>query len=656
MLRASIRSRALTGALAARSQRQWLMLQQQRYYADPPVKQDTTAGVPTSSISQTTRPAEPPVIEAENIPKPPPSPEEVSVTGAALNKTPPASTPLPPTGTGSASVAPPPPPPPKKTGRLRRLLLYFVILSALGYGGGVYASLVNDDFHDFFTEYVPFGEDAVAYFEEREFKRRFAQTSSSKLHQQVRGEPKVKIGSRSGVSASVAKEPQMSDLGTSGRHMSAVEDNHPQKPAVPKKEPEQRENKPLPKDTAPSETAKATSKEEPKEPAPQPKMVETSAPPPPGPIPAIDNVNIELGTEPVVQDVVKIINDIITVINADNAQSKYESTINTAKDNLKKVISDLSILKATEQKAAEDKINALHTEFDSMAKELLRRQDEAIQNQELRWKEEFEAEQAKLREAYEAKLKAASEESQKVYEQKLKNALLEQAIRLRKEFAQQVRDQVEAERAGRLAKISELSDEVADLEKLTGEWNAVVDENLKTQHLLVAVEAVRAKLENADKPAPFISELAALKEVAQDDPVVNAAIASINPVAYQRGIPTTAQLIDRFRRVAAEVRKASLLPENAGVASHAASLLLSKVMFRKGGLPVGDDVESVLARTEVLLEEGHLDEAAREMNGLKGWAGRLSKDWLADARKVLEVQQALDVIATEARLRSLLVD
>jgi MICOS complex subunit MIC60 len=60
------------------------------------------------------------------------------------------------------------------------------------------------------------------------------------------------------------------------------------------------------------------------------------------------------------------------------------------------------------------------------------------------------------------------------------------------------------------------------------------------------------------------------------------------------------------------------------------------------------------------------------MNGLSGWAKILSKDWIAEARKVLEVQQALDVsyqtrfqsrfvnskqvIATEARLQSLRVE
>jgi mitofilin len=235
------------------------------------------------------------------------------------------------------------------------------------------------------------------------------------------------------------------------------------------------------------------------------------------------------------------------------------------------------------------------------------------------------------------------ERAKELAEQKLRNQLLEQAVAMKKQFTSEVKNRVETERDGRLSRLSELAGSVSDLEKLTSEWNSVIDANLKTQHLQVAVEAVRAGLEQADRPRPFVKELAALKEIAADDPVVNSAIASINPVAYQLGVPTSGQLIDRFRHVAKEVRKASLLPEDAGVASHAASLLLSKLLFKKQGRAVGDDVESVLTRAETLLEEGDLDEAAREMNTLTGWAKTLSKDWLAEVRRVLEVRQALDV-------------
>ena len=411
------------------------------------------------------------------------------------------------------------------------------------------------------------------------------------------------------------------------------------------------------KPKAPAETSpKPASKPVSDTPKPSSRPPEVNEPSRFMPLERIDPLKITNADEPLVQDLVKIVNDIITVVNDDSASHKYSSTINKAKSELTNVGHRILSLKAAEQQAAAQKIRATQSEFDTAAKELVRRLEEEMRDQHGKWREEFESEREKISQSYQDRLKAETEHIKQLSEQKQRNELLEQAVMMKKQFLSEVTEQVETERSGRLSKLSELSSSVSELEKLTAEWNSVVDANLKTQHLQVAVEAVRSSLETADRPRPFIKELAALKEVASNDSVVNAAIASINPTAYQRGVPTTAQLIDRFRRVAGEVRKASLLPEDAGVASHAASFVMSKFLFKKQGMTVGDDVESVLTRTETLLEEGNLDEAAREMNTLEGWAKTLSWDWLSECRRVLEVRQAMDVIATQARLEGLKVD
>ena len=563
-----------------------------------------------------------------------------------------------------------------------------VILTILGYAGGTYYSLLSDNFHDFFTEYVPFGEDAVLYFEEREFRKRFPSLTNPTNRPPPDTSNKITIPSRSGVSWKVAgDEHQGSDLQTREKHMSALDANkdgtakaeHAQqtpsgatgvektkaveqakKEAPPAPKPKPAEEKPKP--------AALPSPKEPEKPAPKPepkaaqrpkeaanKLPEVNEPSRIMPIQPIDPLKIRNADEPLVQDLVKIVNDIITVVNGDSPH-KYSSTIGKAKSELANVGSRIMSLKQAEKEAAQEKIKSTQREFDIAAKELVRRLEEEMKDQEGRWKDEFESEREKISTSYQERLQTETQRAQQVFEQRRRNELLEQALVMKKQFISEVTDRVETERNGRLSKLSDLSASVSELEKLTVDWNSVIDANLKTQHLQVAVEAVRSSLDNTDRPRPFIKELAALKEIASDDPVVNAAIGSINPTAYQRGVPTTAQLIDRFRRVAAEVRKASLLPEDAGVASHAASFLLSKFLFKKKGMTVGDDVESVLTRAETLLEEGNLDEAAREMNTLEGWAKTLSWDWLNECRRVLEVRQAMDVIATEARLEGLKVD
>lgn len=654
MLRASIlRARPAARPLARAARPQWQLAQ--RSYADRTTAGETAIPNPAPAVTPSLGAASPsPVrqatIPAADVPRPPPAPERVAPTASrdapAIQ---PATTP--PTGPGSASIAPDPvQPKPRKRKLFRKLLLWLTILSGLGYAGGVWYSLVSDNFHDFFTEYVPYGEDAVAYFEEREFRRRFpGRAGQPRLHPQISGENKVTIPGKSGLSARIAKD-EGSDLAAKGPHVSAVSAASDVKSSSAGQQPK------VASDASAATPPPAASQA--KKPAvAEVKKEVVAAAAPAKPISPLDHLNVPSATEPVVQDVVKIVNDIITVINADNAHDGcYNSALDKAKSELARVVSDINLLKESAQKTAEDKVKAAHAEFEEAAKELVQRLDHQMQSQETHWKEEYENERERLSQTYKEKVQSELETAQKVYEQKLKNQLLEQSIHLQKNFTASVRDRVESERDGRLGKLSELSTSVHELEKLTAEWNDVVDANLKTQHLVVAVEAVKSALETQITPKPFVSELAALKEIAADDPVVSAAIASINPAAYQRGVPSSALLIDRFRRVASEVRKAALLPEDAGVASHLASLAMSKVLFKKSGLAVGGDVEAVLARTEVLLEEGDLDAAAREMNGLQGWAKVLSKDWLSECRRVLEVRQALDVIATEARLNSLLID
>ncbi|KAL3487548.1 mitochondrial inner membrane protein Mitofilin [Aspergillus germanicus] len=546
------------------------------------------------------------------------------------------------------SPATPSPAPKRKTGRFRRFLIYLILTSGLAYGGGVFLALKSDNFHDFFTEYVPYGEESVLYFEERDFYRRFPNTlKTQKRLSAPRDEgSRVTIPSKSGLySKEVQESSTGSDVSQPGPHMSAVSSDRKDEAIV-----KPASAKPEEKTATVQQAKKQATPEEPKKEKEEPKA------PPPNPITTLEFAKVSEGDEPIVQELVKTFNDIITVISADENASKYDKPVAKAKEELQKIGEQIISVRDEARRAAQEEIEKVHATFDESARELIRRFDELRSNDAAQYREEFEAEREKLALAYQQKIQTELQRAQELAEQRLQNELVEQAIELNRKYLHEVKDLVEREREGRLSKLSELNASVTELEQLTTGWREVIDTNLKTQQLQVAVDAVRSALERSTVPRPFVRELVAVKELAGDDAVVEAAIASINPTAYQRGIPSTSQIVERFRRVADEVRKASLLPEDAGIASHAASLMLSKVMFKKDAAAGSDDVESVLLRTENLLEQGNLDAAAREMNSLKGWAKILSKDWLADVRRVLEVKQALEVIEIEARLQCLRVE
>ncbi|KAJ1324369.1 MICOS complex subunit MIC60 [Microdochium nivale] len=659
MLRASLRSAQATGrrslaAPAAARNTQWpsSAIAARRCFADsqkPTINDPTPVKLPVSE-TLTAAGSQPPVVRTEPVTAPkavpltPPAPSASTIAAA------------------DANIPPPPPPAPvkKKKGffrRLRNLILTLSFLSALTFGGGVWYSRINDDFHDFFTEYVPFGEQAVLYLEDLDFRKRHPRSLPSSGVKDT--SPRVKIAPQSGASWRVADsgEPagrQSSAVAPASKKASNATTQKVDKVKADTSKSEKAATKPTEKPVREraAEVAPAATKSK-GVPFKAPEVDEPSRFPPAGPI---DPLKIRDADEPVVQALVKMLNDIITVVNADNADGRFGSTISKAKSELNKVGDGIRAIKAQVEKDAAAEVATKINDFESASSQLMNSVERIMASQESQWRTDFEEEIKRIQAAYDARIKTEIEREQQVNEEKLKNSLVEQAISLKRHFLTEVKDHVESERGGRLGKLDQLSSAVSELQQLTTGWNDVVDLNLKTQQLHVAVEAVKASLEDAAHPRPFVRELVALKEIATDDPVVNAAIASIDPVAYQRGISPPAQLIDRFRRVAAEVRKASLLPEDAGVASHASSLLLSKFMFKKQGLADGNDVESILTRTQTLLEEGDLDAAAREMNSLQGWAKTLSRDWLSEIRRVLEVQQALDVVATEARLQSLKVE
>ncbi|KAK4184475.1 MICOS complex subunit MIC60 [Podospora australis] len=610
--------------------------------------------------------------------------QETLTSPATAPPPPPQTTPAATITPAEAPLAPPPPPPaapaaavaplPKKKGffrRLRNFLLTLTLLGALGFGGGVWYSRINDNFHDFFTEFVPYGEQAVLYLEELDFRKRFPNAAGrvTGRRPEISAE-QVNVPAQSGASWRVADSGE-----EAGRQSSAVQKIAAAKDTVKDtvkaaakevKETVESVVKPEPKTVKKAKKATAAlQKTEPKEadaskPVPVPAAETTTevAPAAPAtkgwkapevdepsrwpPASPIDRIAVPGASEPVVQDLVRMLNDIIAVINADGANEKYANTIGKAKGEVSKVAQKIKAIKAAAEEDAAKQVKTRVDEFDKHANELVARLENAMVEQEKQWRREFESEAQRLNQTYDEKVKLVQERERQLAQQKLENKLLEQAIELQRQFSRDIKKHVEEEREGRLGRLSELSSAVSELEKLTTGWSEVVDTTLHTQQLHVAVEAVRASLQDAHHPRPFIKELVALKEIAANDPVVDAAIGSIHPSAYQRGISTSAELIDRFRRVANEVRKAALLPEDAGVASHASSYVLSKVMFKKQGLAAGDDVESILTRTQTFLEEGDLDNAAREMNTLGGWAKTLSRDWLGEVRKVLEVQQALE--------------
>lgn len=234
----------------------------------------------------------------------------------------------------------------------------------------------------------------------------------------------------------------------------------------------------------------------------------------------------------------------------------------------------------------------------------------------------------------------------------MREEVISQGIELQRRWLRSIKTQVEQERGGRLAKLDTLSTSLKQLERITLDNSSQLDDNVRLHKLWSALRAVQAKADRGNQR--FDDELRVLKSViggtdADADKVIQAAVANVERSgAAQTGVKSLSSLSSWFTQtVSPRIHSVSLVPTEegqAGLLSHLSSLILSKALFRpQPSLVQGDDVNAVLARAEFYLAEKNLDAAAREVNQLKGWPSKLAADWLREARRRLEVQQALDV-------------
>lgn len=576
-------------------------------------------------------------------------------------------------------------------------------MSALGYGGAVWYSFESDNFHDFFTEYVPGSKICVHAVQDYQYSQRYP------------GYPVNRAG-------------RTSDLGRKGPHISALQANRPEVIERKKEDEESEKGKGkgkseeeqkgptinlVPKTETPPQTSEDAKHEVQKEPPakrdphgaapqantraakaekseskdhkgestpPSPPESEKAKPFPPKPkqgappaseqkptpeapigepestssssdLPA--HLQITLldisPNDPALEKVKAAFNDLISSI---NSQSTHDAAPGPLYEFLKSSIADLNArlptLISQTRADAESQVKAQAEYFASLHEELkvaLLQERNVIANE---WMAAFDRERDLLQERYNERLSEELKKQGQVNDQRLENELLEQAIALRRRWMREIQSQVENERGGRLGKLAALEKSLGELTSLHNDAHTVYSKGERAKKTAVAVQALKDAALN--RGGGFVTELSALKSISNNDELVRAVIASIDPEAYSKGIVSQADLASRFQSLSLELRKIALLPPDAGVAGHAASWVLSKLMFRQKGYVKGDDVDSRLARVEALLEGGLLEDATREINSFSGWGRELSRDWLRDARKRLEVVQAIDVLSYPARL------
>lgn len=367
-----------------------------------------------------------------------------------------------------------------------------------------------------------------------------------------------------------------------------------------------------------------------------------------------------LQSEPLISHLTRIIDNLIPHLQSDPViASKAADVLESAKKDLKYLVDQFDKTREDERIALEAKLDEQSHEYSLKLLELELEARDKLDDQQEDFRRVFEEERAKIIQAYREKLENELKTQTELINERLKEEVIAQGIELQRRWIRDIKVRVEHERGGRLAKLDELSADLKRLERVTLDNASYLDDNIRVHALLSAIRALDSVTQSPVRK-PFREELRVLRHItaAREDPVVTVALDSLEQTDVPDvGIEPFADLSTWFiNEVSPKVSEVALIPnEDAGVLSYLASCTLSILRFKRHGLVAGDDVLSVLARAEYYLNEKDLDSAARELNQLKGTAKVMLHDWLEAARRRLEVQQALEVVQTQATLASLLI-
>lgn len=184
----------------------------------------------------------------------------------------------------------------------------------------------------------------------------------------------------------------------------------------------------------------------------------------------------------------------------------------------------------------------------------------------------------------------------------------------------------------------------ADVERLDGRVTALETTQQSVADAAAAALAVSTLAEAAAGPRPFAGELASLQRLLP----ASSSLRSLEPLA-RLGAPTRAGLALQFGNLAGRAANASRNPgADADLFARLRHALSSIVSIRHVGSTRGATPDAILARAQVLLDEGDVEGAVAALEALPDPAREVLAPWFAAANRRIEIDRHVAAVRAEA--------
>jgi mitofilin len=277
-----------------------------------------------------------------------------------------------------------------------------------------------------------------------------------------------------------------------------------------------------------------------------------------------------------------------------------------------------------------------------------------------------------IKEDAEGELRAQLRRQAAAHTDHLTDVLSVQEAELTRHHEHQMTEEMARLTSTQVASMASLSGTVTGLTEAIQARASSDSASLTSQSLWLACNTLNTTLTRGrvdattweEKLNPLVKEVGQVKVVAgDDDKFVEVVLASISPMALERGVYTEDSLKERFTVVEKTARKVAGIGEEGGSLlayglSYLQSLLMVDLVQRNPAENVGvvDLFEvspmDLVSMAKHSLDQGDLARAVQLMTQLKGESGRVVSDWVAEARLTLETKQAVQAIMVHSLANS----
>lgn len=169
----------------------------------------------------------------------------------------------------------------------------------------------------------------------------------------------------------------------------------------------------------------------------------------------------------------------------------------------------------------------------------------------------------------------------------------------------------------------------------------VKKEDLAAGAMLLVLNEFRG---NVDNRRPYAQDLALLQKFAGNDPRMNKALRRLAPYA-EKGVMNRPALQAELRALAAEIVLAKLQGKDVSV-QEAALKRFEKLSQAQDAREIkGAEADAVVARAQVLLDQGDVKGAIHELQTLEGASAQQAGPWMNDANGYVEADESSDELA-----------